>query len=88
MLLKPMGLNHVSGLGTDYGSCKKTKPKAQKMKSYDSFADWKADQSSSAQTLIQALRKVVNSCDLKLTEAFKWAGGCWVNKDNLPIVYI
>lgn len=68
-------------------STKKTKSKAFKMKSYDSFNQWKADQAKSVQPLIQALRKLVNDCALPLTETVKWSNGCWV-KDELPIVYI
>jgi hypothetical protein len=66
---------------------KKAKSKSFKMKSYDSFNLWKADQAKAVQPLIQALRKLVNDCDLPLTETVKWSNGCWV-KDELPIVYI
>jgi len=68
-------------------AAKKAKSKSFKMKSYSSFSLWKADQTKVAQPLIQALRKLVNDCDLPLTETVKWSNGCWV-KDDLPIVYI
>jgi hypothetical protein len=66
---------------------KKAKSKSFNMKSYDSFNLWKADQAKVVQPLIQALRKLVNDCDLPLAETVKWSNGCWV-KGELPIVYI
>ncbi|NOT78428.1 MAG: DUF1801 domain-containing protein [Bacteriovoracaceae bacterium] len=57
------------------------------MKTYENFGQWKKDQTKSTQVLIQALRKLVNSSGLPLTETVKWGNGCWVKKD-LPILYI
>jgi hypothetical protein len=58
-----------------------------KMKSYESFDQWKKDQSKSNQSLIQALRKLVNGCNLPLEESVKWGNGCWLYK-GLPTVYL
>lgn len=60
---------------------------SHKMKSYDSFSDWMADQSPKNQTLIKHLRKMVNGTSLGLDEAVKWGNGCWV-KDDLPVIYL
>lgn len=57
------------------------------MKHFESFDLWKSAQTKSNQSLIQALRKIVNSLSLPLAETVKWGNGCWV-KNDLPIVYI
>lgn len=66
---------------------KNAKARSYKMKSYESFNEWKADQSKAVQPLIQALRKLVKDCALPLAETVKWSNGCWV-KEDLPILYI
>ncbi len=58
-----------------------------KMKSYESFDLWKADQSASHQRMIRVLRKLVGKTAPKLSETVKWGNACWVGKEY-PVLYI
>jgi hypothetical protein len=58
-----------------------------KMKSYESFDDYLADQTPKNQTIIRALRKFVMTVQPSLTETVKWGNGCWVGKKG-PVAYV
>jgi len=58
-----------------------------KMKSYESFDDYLADQTPKNQTIIRALRKFVMRVQPSLTETVKWGNGCWVGKTG-PVAYV
>ena len=59
----------------------------QKMKAYESYADWRSDQSKQNQALIAELEKLIKSIAPHLETTVKWGQGCWLNKDN-PVMYI
>lgn len=61
--------------------------KPSKMKAYDSFSDWKRDQSSENQLIIAELEKLVKSVSPDLTTTVKWGQGCWL-QDNTPVIFI
>src|SRR5215471_5096344 len=58
-----------------------------KMKTYDSFDAYLADQKPKNQTIIRALRKLVKRVEPDLTETVKWGNGCWVGKKG-PVAYV
>ena len=58
-----------------------------KMKSYATFDDYLADQKSSHEAIIRALRDFVRRTGPRLTETVKWGNGCWVN-ENGPVAYV
>ena len=58
-----------------------------KMKTYASFDQYLADQSSKHQLVIRALRKFVKRVAPQLEESVKWGNGCWI-KDKAPVVYV
>ena len=59
-----------------------------KMKSYNSFFDWKKDQSPKNQKLIAAVSKVIGSIAPELTTTVKWGQGCWTEgKDHKLYVH-
>jgi len=58
-----------------------------KMKAYETFDLYLADQPPKNRTLIRALRKFVKRAAPKLTESVKWGNGCWV-KGNEPVAYV
>lgn len=60
---------------------------SQKMKAYESYADWRADQSKKNQDLISELEQLISSVAPHLTTTVKWGQGCWLNKDT-PAMYI
>jgi hypothetical protein len=60
----------------------------KKMKAYETFALYLADQPPKNRTLIRALRKFVKRAAPELSESVKWGNGCWVNgKDPVAYVY-
>jgi hypothetical protein len=61
--------------------------KAQKMKAYASFDEWKRDQSAKNQALIDALSRLVEESAPEFTATVKWGQGCWI-MDGTPKVYI
>jgi len=52
-------------------------PKPAKMKSYDSFSEWKNDQSLRNKKLITEVSKVICDVAPKLETVVKWGQGCW-----------
>ncbi len=58
-----------------------------KMKSYATFDDYLADQSSRNRSVIRALRKFVKRVAPQLQESVKWGNGCWV-KGKVPVAYV
>lgn len=61
--------------------------KPTKMKAYDSFADWKKDQSAMNQELINTLQVLIKETAPYLTTTVKWGQGCWL-KDDTPKIFI
>jgi hypothetical protein len=60
----------------------------KKMKAYETFDLYLADQPPKNRTLIRALRKFVKRVAPALEESVKWGNGCWVNgKDPVAYVY-
>jgi len=60
----------------------------KKMKAYETFDLYLADQPPKNRTLIRALRKFVKRVAPELSESVKWGNGCWVNgKDPVAYVY-
>jgi hypothetical protein len=66
---------------------KPTSSNPKKMKAFDSFAEWKRDQSSQNQRLITALSKIVKETAPAFTTSVKWGQGCWIQGDT-PKIYI
>lgn len=59
-----------------------------KMKAYETFDLYLADQPPKNRTLIRALREFVKRVAPHLAESVKWGNGCWVNgKDPVAYVY-
>jgi hypothetical protein len=58
-----------------------------RMKSYDTFDLWAADQSAKHRKIAAALRKLVQKTAPTLSEAVKWGNGCWVGK-KYPVAYL
>ena len=59
----------------------------RKMKAYDSFDLYLADQPAKNQKIIRALRSFVKRTIPKLEESVKWGNGCWL-KGNAPVAYV
>jgi hypothetical protein len=59
----------------------------KKMKAYETFDLYLADQPPKNRTLIRALRRFVKSAAPKLAESVKWGNGCWV-KGKDPVAYV
>jgi len=57
------------------------------MKSYESFSEWKADQSEDNQKTIDELQKLISKTAPHLTTTVKWEQGCWIDQDS-PRLYI
>ena len=67
---------------------KKTKRKrAQGMKAYASFAEWKRDQSAKNQKLITTLSQLVEETARDFTPTVKWGQGCWT-LNQAPKIFI
>ena len=58
-----------------------------KMKAYDSYADWKRDQSAKNKRLIGALQRLIEATAPHLAETVKWGQGCFADGDS-PRMYI
>lgn len=58
-----------------------------KMKAYETFDLYLADQPAKNKTIIRALRKLVAKTAPKLEESVKWGNGCWL-KGNVPVAYV
>lgn len=59
----------------------------RKMKKYETFALWAADQLPKHKRIIGALRKLVKKTAPKLTESVKWGNGCWLGKE-WPVIFL
>src|SRR5690606_32074215 len=59
----------------------------QKMKNYNSFSEWKEDQSDRSQELIKELQALIEKVAPRLTTTVKWGQGCWTDGDS-PRVFI
>ena len=58
-----------------------------RMKAYESFDDYQADQRPKNKSIIKALRAFVKRVEPALTETVKWGNGCWLGK-NGPVAYV
>jgi hypothetical protein len=58
-----------------------------KMKAYETFDLYLADQPAKNQTIIRALRRFVKRVAPKLEESVKWGNGCWLN-GKAPVAYL
>ncbi|HXS81632.1 MAG TPA: DUF1801 domain-containing protein [Methylomirabilota bacterium] len=58
-----------------------------KMKAYETFDLYLADQPPKNKTIIKALRAFVKRTAPKLEESVKWGNGCWVN-GKAPVAYV
>jgi hypothetical protein len=58
-----------------------------KMKAYESFDQYLADQSPRNREVIRALRKFVKHLAPELQESVKWGNGCWV-QGKVPVAYV
>ena len=58
-----------------------------KMKAYETFDLYLADQPPKNKTIIRALRAFVKRTAPKLEESVKWGNGCWVN-GKAPVAYV
>lgn len=58
-----------------------------KMKSYQSFADWKRDQSAENQKSIRRLQRLITDAVPGLQTTVKWGQGCWTRQD-VPKLFI
>lgn len=59
----------------------------KKMKAYESFDAYLADQRPAHRTIIRALRKLVARVRPELEESVKWGNGCWIG-DEGPVAYV
>ncbi len=57
-----------------------------KMKKYEDFDAFYADQETWKKTILRALRKFVAKIAPKLEESVKWGNGCWL-KGETPVAY-
>lgn len=57
-----------------------------KMKAYDSFDAFQADQPPRHRAILRALRKFVAREAADLEETVKWGNGCWVGPDG-PVAF-
>lgn len=58
-----------------------------KMKAYETFDLYLADQPPKNKTIIRALRKLVAKTAPKLVESVKWGNGCWL-RGKVPVAYV
>jgi hypothetical protein len=56
--------------------------KTEKMKSYNSFSEWKKDQSIKNKKLITEVSKVIDSVAPEWETVVKWGQGCWTEGKN------
>lgn len=64
-----------------------TSGRIMKMKAYESFDAYFADQSPRNRKVIAELRKLVARVAPKLAESVKWGNGCWLAGKN-PVAYV
>ena len=57
------------------------------MKTYASFDEYFADQTTRNQAIIRVLRKFVKQVAPRLQESVKWGNGCWI-KGDAPVAYV
>ncbi len=57
------------------------------MKAYESFSDWKNDQSEKNQELINRLQALIGEVAPHLTTTVKWGQGSWTDAST-PKIYI
>ena len=58
-----------------------------KMKSYESFAKWAADQKPEHKRIISAVRKFVKKTSPSLSESVKWSNGVYLGKE-WPVLFL
>src|SRR5262245_37233584 len=58
-----------------------------KIKTYTTFDEFLADQTTRNQKVIRVLRTFVKRVAPRLEESVKWGQGCWI-KGNAPIAYV
>jgi hypothetical protein len=58
-----------------------------KMKKYNNFDEYFADQSPKNRSIIRALRRFVKRVAPGLQESVKWGNGCWL-KGQAPVAYV
>src|SRR5215510_14467085 len=58
-----------------------------KMKRYESFTAYAADQTPKNRAMIRALRTLVKRTTPELRESVKWGNGCWMKGDD-PVAYV
>jgi hypothetical protein len=58
-----------------------------KMKRYESFAAYAADQTPKNRAMIWALRALVKRTTPELRESVKWGNGCWIKGDD-PVAFV
>jgi len=58
-----------------------------KMKAYETFDLYLADQPPKNKTIIKALRAFVKRTAPKLEESVKWGNGCWLDS-KAPVSYV
>jgi hypothetical protein len=52
------------------------------MQAYESYADWKRDQSAKNKRLIGALERVIGAAAPELTKTVKWGQGCFTDAES------
>ncbi|MEX0896049.1 MAG: DUF1801 domain-containing protein [Patescibacteria group bacterium] len=57
------------------------------MKAYESFSDWKNDQSEDNKKLISALESLIKKIAPHFEKSVKWGQGCWIFEEK-PRAYI
>jgi hypothetical protein len=58
-----------------------------KMKTYATFDEYFADQTTRNQDVIRVLRRFVKRVAPRLQEFVKWGNGCWI-KGDAPVAYV
>ncbi len=58
-----------------------------KMKAYETFDAFAADQKRPRRAVIQALRRLVKRARPELVESVKWGNGCWLDGDK-PVAFV
>jgi hypothetical protein len=66
---------------------KSNESKPRKMKAYESFSEWKKDQSPRNQRLVVSLARLIKDTAPHLTATVKWGQGCWVD-DGRPKMFV
>src|SRR5688500_6102496 len=58
-----------------------------RMKTYDTFDAYLANQKPRNKKIIEALRRFVKRHSRRLSETVKWGNGCWVSTSR-PVAYV